>query len=121
MQNKEFAACNASCGQNTRKKRVIAPELRRLTQWKELVPALARSPESATQEDAAPIESTPVTGPLPTQSSPQPTSRWARGLGLLHPSHAHNAFSATVVLIVSTFLSRIIGLVMVQYIVLLFG
>jgi putative peptidoglycan lipid II flippase len=40
---------------------------------------------------------------------------------LLSPSHAHSAFSATVVLMVSTFLSRIIGLVRVQYIVWLFG
>ena len=48
-------------------------------------------------------------------------SWWARGLGVLRPSHAHSIFSATVVLMVSTFLSRIIGLVRVQYIVWLFG
>jgi putative peptidoglycan lipid II flippase len=48
-------------------------------------------------------------------------SRWARGLGLLRPSHAHSIFSATVVLMASTFLSRIIGLVRVKYIVWLFG
>ncbi len=40
---------------------------------------------------------------------------------LLHPSHTHTAFTATVILMVSTFLSRIIGLVRVQYIVWLFG
>ncbi len=40
---------------------------------------------------------------------------------LLRPSHTHTAFSATVILMVSTFLSRIIGLVRVQYIVWLFG
>jgi putative peptidoglycan lipid II flippase len=39
----------------------------------------------------------------------------------MRPSHAHSLFSATVVLMVSTFLSRIIGLVRVQYIVWLFG
>ena len=39
----------------------------------------------------------------------------------MHPSHAHSAFSATVVLMVSTFLSRIIGLVRVKYIMWLFG
>ena len=44
-----------------------------------------------------------------------------RGLSLLHPSHAHSVFSATVVLMVSTFLSRIIGLVRVKYIIWLFG
>ncbi|HXR39335.1 MAG TPA: lipid II flippase MurJ [Terracidiphilus sp.] len=42
-------------------------------------------------------------------------------MGLLRPSHTHSAFSATVILMVSTFLSRIIGLVRVQYIVWLFG
>jgi len=52
---------------------------------------------------------------------PPARSRWARGLGVLRPSHAHSAFSATVVLMVSTFLSRIIGLVRVKYIVWLFG
>ena len=40
---------------------------------------------------------------------------------MLRPSHAHSAFSATIVLMVSTFLSRIIGLVRVKYIVWLFG
>jgi putative peptidoglycan lipid II flippase len=40
---------------------------------------------------------------------------------LLHPAHAHSIFSATVVLMVSTILSRIIGLVRVKYIVWLFG
>jgi putative peptidoglycan lipid II flippase len=39
----------------------------------------------------------------------------------LHPSHAHSVFSATVVLMASTFLSRIIGLVRVKYIMWLFG
>jgi putative peptidoglycan lipid II flippase len=42
-------------------------------------------------------------------------------LGLLRPSHAHSVFSATIILMVSTFLSRVIGLVRVKYIVWLFG
>jgi putative peptidoglycan lipid II flippase len=42
-------------------------------------------------------------------------------LRLLRPSHAHSVFSATVILMVSTFLSRIIGLVRLKYIVWLFG
>jgi len=50
-----------------------------------------------------------------------PPSRWARVLGALRPSHAHTAFTATVVLMASTFLSRIIGLVRVKYILWLFG
>jgi putative peptidoglycan lipid II flippase len=40
---------------------------------------------------------------------------------MLHPSHAHTVFSATVVLMASTFLSRIIGLVRIKYIAWLFG
>jgi len=56
-----------------------------------------------------------------TPSLPSARSRWARFLGAFHPSHAHSVFSATVVLMVSTFLSRIIGLVRVKYIVWLFG
>jgi putative peptidoglycan lipid II flippase len=40
---------------------------------------------------------------------------------MLRPSHAHSAFSATVVLMVSVFLSRIMGLVRVKYIMWLFG
>jgi putative peptidoglycan lipid II flippase len=39
----------------------------------------------------------------------------------LHPAYAHSIYSATVVLMVSTFLSRIIGLARVKYIVWLFG
>jgi putative peptidoglycan lipid II flippase len=52
---------------------------------------------------------------------PAPRSWWERMRGLLHPAHAHSIFSATVVLMVSTILSRIIGLVRVKYIVWLFG
>jgi putative peptidoglycan lipid II flippase len=44
-----------------------------------------------------------------------------RALHALRPSHAHSAFSATVVLMVSVFLSRIIGLVRVKYIAWLLG
>jgi putative peptidoglycan lipid II flippase len=40
---------------------------------------------------------------------------------MLRPSHAHNVFSATVILMVSTLLSRIIGLVRLKYIVWLLG
>jgi putative peptidoglycan lipid II flippase len=54
-------------------------------------------------------------------SSPHSRSRWSRILGVLHPSHAHSAFSATVLLMASTFLSRIIGLVRVKYVAWLLG
>ena len=40
---------------------------------------------------------------------------------MLRPSHAHTAFTATIVLMASAFLSRIMGLVRVKYIVWLFG
>jgi putative peptidoglycan lipid II flippase len=42
-------------------------------------------------------------------------------LGLLRPSHAHTAFTATIVLMASTLLSRLIGLVRIKYIAWLFG
>jgi putative peptidoglycan lipid II flippase len=48
-------------------------------------------------------------------------TRWTRALAALRPSHAHTAFTATVVLMASTFLSRIMGLVRVKYILWLFG
>jgi putative peptidoglycan lipid II flippase len=40
---------------------------------------------------------------------------------MLRPSHAHTVFTATLVLMASTFLSRIIGLVRIKYIAWLFG
>lgn len=61
-----------------------------------------------------------VEEPLSTQSASRP-SLIARLTRVLRPSHAHSAFSATVVLMVSVFLSRIIGLVRVKYIMWLFG
>src|ERR1700739_1369431 len=81
------------------------------------------------QPHAPPLESSQVTGTPSTQPDRQPhwrsesrtQSRLARAIGILHPSHAHSAFSATVVLMVSTFLSRIMGLVRVKYTVWLFG
>ena len=42
-------------------------------------------------------------------------------MGVLRPSYAHTAFTATLVLMASTFLSRIIGLVRIKYIAWLFG
>jgi len=42
-------------------------------------------------------------------------------LGVLRPSHAHTAFSATLILMISTALSSVIGLVRTKYIAWLFG
>lgn len=67
------------------------------------------------------IESSLVTDISPARSADAAPSWWARGLRLLRPTHAHSVFSATVVLMVFNFLSRIIGLVRVKYIMLLFG
>jgi len=47
--------------------------------------------------------------------------RWQRALAILRPSHRHSPFSATVLLMASTTLSRVIGLVRVKYIAWLFG
>ncbi|MGA7401775.1 MAG: murein biosynthesis integral membrane protein MurJ [Candidatus Sulfotelmatobacter sp.] len=48
-------------------------------------------------------------------------SRWVRALGMLRPSHAHSVFSATVVLMASTLLSSVFGLVRNLYIAWMFG
>ena len=53
----------------------------------------------------------------PTASS----SHWQRALRVFRPSHRHTAFTATLLLMLSAFLSRIIGLVRVKYIAYLFG
>jgi putative peptidoglycan lipid II flippase len=50
-----------------------------------------------------------------------PVSSWQRALRVFRPSHRHTAFTATLLLMLSAFLSRIIGLVRVKYIAYLFG
>jgi putative peptidoglycan lipid II flippase len=55
------------------------------------------------------------------QSSPSAQSKWARGLGLLRPSHTHTAFTAGILLAASSLLSGIIGLVRGKYIAWFFG
>jgi putative peptidoglycan lipid II flippase len=66
--------------------------------------------------DESPIR--PTIG-VPPVAAPEPM--WRRALALLRPSHRHSVFSATIILMVSTLLSRIIGLVRVKYIAYLFG
>ncbi|MGD0830370.1 MAG: lipid II flippase MurJ [Terracidiphilus sp.] len=58
---------------------------------------------------------------LSTQSSLPAQSKWARAIDLLRPSHAHTAFSATILMMGFNFLSRIMGLVRTKYIAYLFG
>jgi putative peptidoglycan lipid II flippase len=50
-----------------------------------------------------------------------PRSRWTRALGLLRPSHAHTAFTASILLAASSFLSSLIGLGRGKYIASVFG
>jgi putative peptidoglycan lipid II flippase len=62
--------------------------------------------------------------PLAVPPAATPPARgpvWKRALALLRPGHRHSVFSATVLLMVSTFLSGIIGLVRSKYIAYLFG
>ena len=54
----------------------------------------------------------------PTALPPTPQQSWLR---FFRPSHKHTAFTATLLLMLSAFLSRIIGLVRVKYIAYLFG
>jgi putative peptidoglycan lipid II flippase len=62
-----------------------------------------------------------VEGSLPTQPRTNAPSLLTRAMRALRPSHAHSAFSATVVLMVSTFLSSVFGLVRNMYIAWVFG
>jgi len=48
-------------------------------------------------------------------------SQWSRGLGMLRPSHSHTAYSASILLAGSSFLSNIIGLVRSKYVAHVFG
>jgi putative peptidoglycan lipid II flippase len=70
-------------------------------------------------EKSAP-ESLAVVANVTEDSAPVP-SRFSRVLRLLRPSHSHTAYTATILLMTTTFLSRIIGLVRVKYIAWLFG
>ncbi len=53
--------------------------------------------------------------------NPSSLSYWQRVLRVFRPSHRHTAFTATLLLMLSAFLSRVIGLVRVKYIAYLFG
>jgi putative peptidoglycan lipid II flippase len=58
---------------------------------------------------------------VPTQSQAAKSSLITRAIRALRPSHAHSAFSATVVLMLSTFLSSIFGMLRNMYIAWMFG
>jgi putative peptidoglycan lipid II flippase len=57
------------------------------------------------------------------ESNPQPRTQQPRRnpLGFLRPSASHSAFSATILLMLSTFLSGVLGLVRTKYINYIFG
>ena len=59
--------------------------------------------------------------PVPAHPIRPPASLWRRVAGLLRPRHRHSVFSATVLLMASTFLSGVMGLVRSKYIAYLFG
>lgn len=63
----------------------------------------------------------PVEDSLPTQPQAGAPSLLARAIRSLRPSHAHSAFSATVVLMASTLLSSVFGMLRNMYIAWLFG
>jgi putative peptidoglycan lipid II flippase len=52
---------------------------------------------------------------------PAPRSRWARALAVLHPSHAHSPFTASVLLAASSVVSGLMGLARGKYIAWVFG
>lgn len=62
-----------------------------------------------------------MTTPQSTPPGSTSAKRWQRALRLLRPTHSHSVFSATVILMASVFLSRIIGLVRNTYVAWLFG
>jgi len=57
----------------------------------------------------------------PSSSQQLTVPIWKRALAMLRPSHRHTAFSATILLMASAMLSRVIGLIRVKYIAHLFG
>ena len=73
------------------------------------------------RKETLPVKSSPVEERPSTQLSAPAPSKWTRAWGLLRPTHAHTAFTATLVLMTSAFLSHIMGLVRNKYIALLFG
>ncbi len=58
---------------------------------------------------------------IPTGQLASPAPAWRRAMNLLSPSRSHTAFTATLLLMASVTLSRVIGLVRVKYIAYLFG
>jgi len=70
-------------------------------------------------ETGGPVKSTVVASAHSNQPSPRPW--WSRGLSLLHPSHAHSVFSASVLLAASSVVSALVGLARGKYIAWVFG
>src|ERR1700677_3946957 len=68
-----------------------------------------------------PSSELPVKEPAAKPRAAAAAPAWRRALALFRPSHRHSVLSATLVLMFSTFLSRIIGLMRVKYIAYLFG
>jgi putative peptidoglycan lipid II flippase len=82
------------------------------------LPLFENNPASESQSTAA---ASRAADSAPDQVRAVRGSRLSRALGLLRPSHSHTAYSATVLLMVSAVLSRLMGLVRVKYTTLVFG
>jgi putative peptidoglycan lipid II flippase len=62
----------------------------------------------------------PIAGPVEASPASEPKSRRS-SLAFLHPSASHTAFSATLLLMLSTLLSGVLGLIRQKYINYIFG
>jgi putative peptidoglycan lipid II flippase len=76
---------------------------------------------SPTTKDPQPQDRQTQTVDAGSGTEPPPRSRWVRALGMLRPSHAHSAFSASVLLAASSILSAVVGLARGKYIAWVFG
>lgn len=81
---------------------------------------VAKLPQDSFLPGIGPQDDPP--GPSSTAASaPARPSPLSRALRVLRPSHSHTAYTATILLMASAVLSRLMGLVRVKYIALVFG
>ena len=81
---------------------------------------MAKLPQESYLPGIGPQDPAPAPAIAPEIAAPRP-SRLSRVMRLLRPSHSHTAYTATVLLMASAVLSRLMGLVRVKYIALTFG
>ncbi len=83
-------------------------------------PGLAPESDPEPEPEPDPLRTKPDSSPAGKPPA-QRQSKLSRLFTLLRPSHSHTAYTATLLLMVSAVLSRLIGLVRVKYIALAFG